>query len=136
MSRSQPHFTTSTKSQTPSYHHFSPSLLQSPPTQLYPQSSSPHLTTHDSQKEHFKTVYTTVCTVCAKSLQLCLTLYDPMGCSPPGSSAHGIFQVGILECTAFPLPGDLLDLGIEPASLALLALAGRVFTTMPPGKPP
>ena len=27
---------------------------------------------------------------CAKSLQLCPTLCDPMDCSPPGSSVHGI----------------------------------------------
>ena len=27
--------------------------------------------------------------VCAKSLQSCPTLCDPMGCSLPGSSAHG-----------------------------------------------
>ena len=26
-----------------------------------------------------------------KSLQLCLTLCDPMDCSPPGSCVHGIF---------------------------------------------
>ena len=25
------------------------------------------------------------------------TLCDPMDCSPPGSSAHGIFQAGVLE---------------------------------------
>ena len=25
--------------------------------------------------------------------QSCLTLRDPMDCSPPGSSVHGIFQV-------------------------------------------
>ena len=29
--------------------------------------------------------------------QLCLTLCDPMDCSPPGSSAHGISQPRILE---------------------------------------
>ena len=29
---------------------------------------------------------------CAKSLQSCLTLWDPMDCSVPGSSVHGIFQ--------------------------------------------
>ena len=29
--------------------------------------------------------------------QLCLTLWDPMGCSSPDSSVHGIFQVRILE---------------------------------------
>ena len=32
----------------------------------------------------------------------------------------------------FPIPGDLLDLGIEPTSPAL---AGGFFTTEPPGKP-
>ena len=29
--------------------------------------------------------------------QSCLTLCSPMGCSPPGSSVHGIFQARILE---------------------------------------
>ena len=28
--------------------------------------------------------------------QLCLTLSDPMDCSPPGSSVHGIFQARVL----------------------------------------
>ena len=32
-------------------------------------------------------------------------------------------------------PGDLPDPGIESSSLASLALAGRFFTTVPPGKP-
>ena len=29
--------------------------------------------------------------------QPCLTLSDPMDCSPPGSSIHGIFQARVLE---------------------------------------
>ena len=29
--------------------------------------------------------------------QLCPTLRDPMDCSPPGSSVHGIFQAKVLE---------------------------------------
>ena len=29
--------------------------------------------------------------------QLCPTLRDPMDCSPPGSSIHGIFQARVLE---------------------------------------
>ena len=33
--------------------------------------------------------------VCA--VHSCLTLCDPMDCSPPGSSVHGIFQARILE---------------------------------------
>ena len=32
-----------------------------------------------------------------KSLQLCPTLCDPMDCSLPGSSVHGIFQARVLE---------------------------------------
>ena len=29
--------------------------------------------------------------------QLCPTLSDPVDCSPPGSSVHGIFQARVLE---------------------------------------
>ena len=29
--------------------------------------------------------------------QSCLTLRDPMDCSPPGSSVHGILQASVLE---------------------------------------
>ena len=36
----------------------------------------------------------------AKSLQSCPTLCDPIDGSPPGSSAHGILQVRILEWVA------------------------------------
>ena len=32
--------------------------------------------------------------------QSCLTLGDPMDCSPPGSSIHGIFQARVLEWVA------------------------------------
>ena len=40
--------------------------------------------------------------------QLCLTLSDPMDCSPPGSSVRGIFQPRILEwdAIAFSEEGD------------------------------
>ena len=34
--------------------------------------------------------------------QLCLTLCDPLDCSPPGSSVHGILQARILEWVARP----------------------------------
>ena len=37
--------------------------------------------------------------VCAQS---CPTLYNPMDCSPPGSSVHGILQARILEWIAIP----------------------------------
>ena len=38
----------------------------------------------------------------AKSLQSCPTLYNPMDCSPPGSSVHGILQARVLEWVAMP----------------------------------
>ena len=40
--------------------------------------------------------------VCAKLLQLCLSLCDPMDCSPSDSSVHGILQARILEWVATP----------------------------------
>ena len=32
--------------------------------------------------------------------QSCPTLWDPLDCSPPGSSLHGIFQARVLEWVA------------------------------------
>ena len=48
---------------------------------------------------------------------------NPMDCSPPGSSVHGIFLehwsgCRILEWLPFPPPGDLPDPGIKPTSTA------------------
>ena len=42
------------------------------------------------------------CVLCAKSLQSCLTLCDPMDCSTPGSSVLRIIQARILEWVAMP----------------------------------
>ena len=65
---------------------------------------------------------------------LCLTLCDPMDCSPPGSSVHGIFQARILELVGISYSRGLSwprD-GRSPESPAL---GGGFFTTQPPGKP-
>ena len=49
-------------------------------------------------------------------------LCNPMDCSLPGSSVHGILQARILEWVLpFSPPGDLPDPGIEPGFLALQA---------------
>ena len=37
--------------------------------------------------------------------QSCLTLSDPMDCSLPGSSVHGILQARVLECGAIAFSG-------------------------------
>ena len=39
--------------------------------------------------------------------QSCPTLCDPMDCSLPGSSIHGIFQTRVLECVAIAFSVDL-----------------------------
>ena len=54
--------------------------------------------------------------------QLCLTLCDPMDCSLPGFSVHGILQARILEWVAMPPLRDLPDLGIKTTSPASPAL--------------
>ena len=41
-------------------------------------------------------------------IQSCPTLCDPMDCSPPGSSVHGIFQARVLEWGAPSLKQELL----------------------------
>ena len=46
----------------------------------------------------------------------CLTLCDPMDCSPPGFSVCGISQARVLECGAICSAGDLPNAGIEPTS--------------------
>ena len=48
--------------------------------------------------------YGLIHTLCvrAKFLQLCLTLFDPINCSLPGSSVHQILQSRILEWVATP----------------------------------
>ena len=64
--------------------------------------------------------------------QLCSTLCDPMDCSPPGSSVHGILQARILEWVTISFSRDLPSPGIEPRSPTLQADA---LASEPPGKP-
>ena len=55
-----------------------------------------------------------------------------MDCSLSDSSLCGIFQARILEWFAISYSRDLSNPGIKPMSPEL---AGRFFTTEPPGKP-
>ena len=54
--------------------------------------------------------------------QLCLTFRDPIDCSLPGSTVHGMFQAAILKWVALFFSRNLLDPGIEPGSSALHTL--------------
>ena len=55
--------------------------------------------------------------------QWCLTLCDPVDCSPLGSSVYGISRQEYRSGLPFPTPGDLPDSGIEPGSPELQANA-------------
>ena len=63
--------------------------------------------------------------------QSCPILCNPMDCSPPGSSAHGILQAQILEWVAISFSRDLPNPGIEPKSPALQA---DYLPSKPPGR--
>ena len=73
--------------------------------------------------------------MCAKSLQWCLTLCDPMDCSPLDSSVHGILQarirgwVAMLSSRGSPWPRDQACISHGSCN------AGRFFTAEPQGKP-
>ena len=68
----------------------------------------------------------------AQSLQLCPTLRDPMDCSPPGSSVHGILQARTLEWTAMPSSRG----SFQPRDQTCIScVAGEFFTDESPGKP-
>ena len=58
--------------------------------------------------------------------QLCLTLCNPMDCSLPGSSVHGLFHEEYWSRVPFPSPGNLPNPGIEP----IFHIAGRHFTIL------
>ena len=65
--------------------------------------------------------------MCAKLLQLCLILCDPVNCSPPGSSIHGFSRQEYWSGLPCPPPGDLPEPGTESASLTSPALAAVFF---------
>ena len=73
--------------------------------------------------------------VCAKSLQSCLTLYDTVDYSPPGFSVHGILQRGVLECIAMPTFRRASQHRIQPDSLMICAWQAGFLPLVPPGKP-
>ena len=59
-------------------------------------------------------------------------LCNPMDYSPPGSFVHGIFQARILECVSMSYSRG----SSQPRDWThIFWIAGRFFTTEPPGKP-
>ena len=67
-----------------------------------------------------------VCAVCSDA-QSCPTLWDPMDCSPPGSSVHGISQDRILEWAAISFSRG----SSQPRDRTqVFHIAGRFFTIL------
>ena len=69
--------------------------------------------------------------MCAQSRP---TLCNPMDCSLPGSSVCGIFQAIILEWVAITYSRGSYSFRDQNCVSLSLTLAGRFFTTEPPGK--
>ena len=68
--------------------------------------------------------------------QLCLTLCDPVDCSPPGSSVRVISQARILEWLAIPYSGGSSQPRDRTCVSCVSCIAGGFFTADPVGKPP
>ena len=64
--------------------------------------------------------------------QPCPTLCDPMDCSPPGSSVHGILQARILEWVAISFSRGSSQARDGTGSMTLQA---DCLWSEPPGKP-
>ena len=63
---------------------------------------STYTCTHTCLKQNNTKQYVHLTLTVAKLLQLCPSLCNPMDCSLPGSSVHGILQTRILEWVAMP----------------------------------
>ena len=70
-------------------------------------SNSSHIIRTPSDQGYYPIVRVCMCVcvcVCVVA-KLCLILQDPVDCSPPASSVHGILQTGILEWAAIAFSG-------------------------------
>ena len=72
--------------------------------------------------------------VCAKSLQSCPTLWDPVDCSCQAPLSMGFSRQEYWNGLPCPLPGNLPDLGIKPVSVVSPPLAVGFFTISTTGE--
>ena len=71
-----------------------------------------------------------------KLFQSCLTLCNPIDCSPPGSSVHGILQARLLECVAISSSKGFSRFKEQIPVSCGSCIAGGFFTTEPPPAKP
>ena len=91
-----------------------------------------------NNKEHCITNFTLIlqlwsgCCCCSVS-KSCLTLSNPMDCSPPDHSVHGILQARILEWVVIPFSSG----SSQPRHQTWVScIAGGFFTVWVTGEPP
>ena len=77
--------------------------------------------------------FVVLCVVTQPVTQPCLTLCDPMNCSPSDTCVHGILLARIMKWFALPSTRDLPQPGIKSRSPALQVDS---LPSEPPGKPP
>ena len=94
------------------------------------------------QRTHFKDLRTTFLLRCSRNCKsfviLCVCVCVCVWCVCSVLTLCDPMEFSMQEYWSklpFPTPGHHSDLGIEPTSLVSPALAGRFFTTVPPGKP-
>ena len=73
--------------------------------------------------------------VCAKLLHSCPALCDPMDCSPPGSSVHGVLQARILAWVPMPSSRRSSWLRDWTRVSSGSCIPGGFFTAEPSGHP-
>ena len=82
-----------------------------------------------------KSLHVSVCSCSCSVAKLCLTLQPCGPVTLQNPLSMGFPRQEYWSVLPLPSPGDLPNRGTEPMSPASPALAGRFFTTEPPGKP-
>ena len=78
-----------------------------------------------------KNIYIYIFCCCCWVRKSCLTLCNPMNCSPQSASVHGISQARILDWVAISFSRGS---SWSRDQTRVSCIAGRFFTTEPPGK--
>ena len=100
-------------------------LLFTPPADLPTQVSNLHWQVDSLPLSHLGSSSGCLCSCPCSVVQFCLTPWDPMDSSLPGSSVHRIFQARILEWAAIPYSRE----SSQPTDQTQVSrITGRLFT--------
>ena len=95
-----------------------------------------HNHTYTQSLKVFSFQLSTSAAAAAKSPDSCPTLCNPMDCSPPNSSVHGIFHARTLEWVAMPSSRGIFPIQVlNPHLLCRLHWQMDSLPIVPPGKP-